>query len=250
MNCKANLVVASLALLSVGGVLAESPVQWLESLVPQPAPTAFTSAMEDPWKAPGDFVFGWTQQMVSTVGVGDAQRGAQVAEKARCARCHGDAGVSDEDDTPSLAGQTAAYTFKQLVDYKTQRRENRSMRKAVRKLSMRDLADLGAFYAAQTPEQRAGGEPPHLVNNGDRSRLLLSCNDCHNDSKEYRSLMEIPATISGQKPEYFVQTMLEFKNGERANDLFGRMRFIASRLTDEEINALAAYYATKPMPEE
>lgn len=250
MKTKTNLIVAGLAVLASSSAIAESPVGWLQSLIPQPAPTAFTSAMEDPWKAPGDFVFGWTQQVVDTVGVGNPDRGAEVAEKARCSRCHGDVGVSDEDDTPSLAGQTASYTFKQLVDYKTQRRENRSMRKAVRKLSLRDIADLAAFYAAQAPEKAAGGEPPHLVNNGDRSRLLLSCNDCHNDSKEYRSLMEIPATISGQKPEYFVQTMLEFKNGERSNDLFGRMRFIASRLTEEEINALAAYYSTKPAPEE
>ena len=250
MKRKTNLIVAGLAMLASGSALAESPVGWLQSLVPQPPPTAFTSAMEDPWKAPGDFVFGWTQQAVDTIGVGNPERGAEVHEKVRCGRCHGDNGVSDEDDTPSLAGQTAAYTFKQLVDYKTGRRENRSMRKAVRKLSLRDIADLGAFYAAQTPEKPAGGEPPHLVNNGDRSRLLLSCNDCHNESKEYRSVMEIPATISGQKPEYFVQTMQEFKTGERANDLFGRMLFIASRLTDDEINALAAYYATKPMPEE
>jgi len=166
-----------------------------------------------------------------------------------CAKCHGDTGVSEDDDTPSLAGQTAAYTFKQLVDYKTKRRENRSMRKAVRKLSPRDMADLGAFYAAQTPEPRAGGEPPHLVNNGDRSRLLLACNDCHNESKEFRSQMEIPATLAGQKPVYFVETMKEFQSGDRANDLYGRMRFIASRLTDDEITALAAYYATAPSEE-
>lgn len=250
MKRKANLIVSGLAMLASGSSLAESSAGFLDSLLPQASPTAFTSAIEEPWKAPGDFVFGWTQQAVDTIGVGNPERGAEVHKKARCGKCHGDTGISDEDDTPSLAGQTSAYTFKQLVDYKTKRRENRSMRKAVRKLSLRDIADLGAFYAAQEPEKAAGGEPPHLVNNGDRSRLLLSCNDCHNESKEYRSMMEIPATISGQKPEYFVQTMLEFKEGERANDLFGRMRFIASRLTDEEIKALAAYYATKPTEEE
>lgn len=250
MNRKAILTTALLGSLAIGTALAQSPAGFLQSLVPQPPPSPFTAPIEAPWKAPQGFVFGWTPPIMRTLQVGDATRGEAVVKKARCAKCHGDTGVSDEDDTPSLAGQTAAYTFKQLIDYKTKRRENRSMRKAVRKLSPRDMADLGAFYEAQTPEKQAGGEPPHLAINGDRSRLLLACNDCHNESQEFRSQMEIPATLTGQKPEYFVETMKEFQSGDRTNDLFGRMRFIAGRLTDDEIASLAAYYATPPSEEE
>lgn len=183
---------------------------------------------------------------MSAVNVGNAERGQEVAKTLKCAKCHGENGVSDEDDTPSLAGQTSAYLFKQLVDYKTERRENRSMRKAVRNLSPRDMADLGAFYAVQPAESPLGGEVPPLVEKGDRSRLLLACNDCHNESKEFRSKMEIPATLVGQKVEYFISTLNEFKTGERANDLYGRMRFIASRLSDDEITALARYYSAPP----
>jgi len=250
MKRKATMTLALLGSLAIGTVVAQSPAGFMQSLVPQPPPTPFTVPIEEPWKAPQDFVFGWTPPIMRTLQVGDPGRGEQVAKKLRCAKCHGDTGVSEDDDTPSLAGQTAAYTFKQLVDYKTKRRENRSMRKAVRKLSPRDMADLGAFYESQEAEKPAGGEPPHLVNNGDRSRLLLACNDCHNESKEFRSQMEMPATLAGQKPVYFVETMKEFQSGDRANDLFGRMRFIASRLTDEEISALAAYYATMPSEDE
>jgi cytochrome c553 len=250
MNKKIVLTVALLGSSAISTTLAQSPAGFMQSLVPQPPPSPFTVPIEEPWNAPKDFVFGWTPPIMRALQVGDPTRGEAVAKKARCAKCHGDNGVSDEDDTPSLAGQTASYTFKQLVDYKTHRRENRSMRKAVRKLSPRDMADLGAFYASQTPEKPAGGEPPRLVTNGDRSRLLLACNDCHNESQEFRSKMEIPATLAGQKPMYFVETMKEFQSGDRANDLFGRMRFIASRLTDDEIAALAAYYATPPSEKE
>lgn len=246
MKIKSMAIVAVAGSLMMGSALADG----FFPLMPQPPASPFTATIEEPWKAPEDFVFGWTPFMMNTLNLGDPVRGAEIADKLRCHKCHGDTGVSDEDDTPSLAGQTAAYLYKQLFDYKTKRRENRSMKKAVRKLSLRDMADLGAFYESQQPEEAAGGEPPHLVNNGDRSRLLLSCNDCHNEAQEFRSQMEIPATLFGQKPEYFVSTMQEFKTGERANDLFGRMRFIASRLTDEEIEALAAYYSTKPAPED
>jgi cytochrome c553 len=249
MKRKATIALAMLGSLAIGSAVAQPPAGFMQSLVPQPPPSPFTFPLEEPWKAPQDFVFGWTPPVMRTLDVGDPARGEQVAENLRCAKCHGDTGVAEDDDTPSLAGQTAAYTFKQLVDYKTGRRENRSMRKAVRKMSPRDMADLGAFYATQMPEQAAGGEPPHLVNNGDRSRLLLACNDCHNEAKDFRSKMEIPATLAGQKPVYFVETMKEFQRGDRTNDLFGRMRFIASRLTDDEIAALAAYYAAPPSDE-
>jgi cytochrome c553 len=33
-----------------------------------------------------------------------------------------------------------------------------------------------------------------------------------------------------------------FASGERRNDVYGRMRIIATRLTDREIAGLAAYY--------
>ena len=36
--------------------------------------------------------------------------------------------------------------------------------------------------------------------------------------------------------------MLAYRAGTRRNDVYQRMRTIAGRLTDEEIQALAAYY--------
>jgi cytochrome c553 len=33
-----------------------------------------------------------------------------------------------------------------------------------------------------------------------------------------------------------------FASGQRRNDVYGRMRAIAAKLTDAEINGLAAYY--------
>lgn len=250
MKRKTILMLAVAAALSASGAMAQSPAGTYHSLAPQPPPSPFNATLEEPWKAPKDFVFGWTRPIMNAVNVGNAERGQQVAKAQKCAKCHGDTGISDEDDTPSLAGQTSAYLFKQLVDYKTQRREDRSMKKAVRKLSPRDMADLGAFYAVQKPETPVGGDVPPLVEKGDRSRLLLACNDCHNESQEFRSKMEIPATLTGQKIEYFIETLNGFKTGERANDLFGRMRFIASRLTDDEIAALAKFYAAEPAKED
>jgi len=37
--------------------------------------------------------------------------------------------------------------------------------------------------------------------------------------------------------------MLAFKEGDRSNDIYSRMRYVAEALTEEEIEALADYYA-------
>lgn len=213
-------------------------------------PTAFSMGPMDIFQAPQDMMFRWTPTIVETLNLGNAEKGAEIAEKRRCAKCHGDSGIAEDDDTPSLAGQTAAYIYKQLVDYKTGARSERTMKKAAKKLSGSDMAHLGAYYEAQEPEKKMGGEVPALVDKGDRSRLLLACNDCHNETKSFRSMMEIPATLEGQKIEYFKETLMAFQEDDRENDLFGRMRFIAKQLTEDEIDALAKYYAAKPEDEE
>jgi cytochrome c553 len=179
---------------------------------------------------------------------GDAARGEEISKttKAKCTRCHGEVGISDEEDTPSIAGQTAPYLYKQLMDYKTGARENRSMRSRVRKLSEQDLADLAVYYASLPGEgaaqQVASIAPPTLVSDGDRDRYLLPCAVCHGKNGEGMP-HEVPA-LAGQKAQHLIDTMTEYKNGERTNDLYGRMRFVVTRMTDEEIEEAARYYAS------
>jgi cytochrome c553 len=43
--------------------------------------------------------------------------------------------------------------------------------------------------------------------------------------------------------------MTAFQDGDRENDEYGRMRFIASQLTEEEIEQLAGYYSMSPSEE-
>ena len=194
--------------------------------------------------------YAWDRAILDILAAGNAGSGEKLAKKAKCAKCHGDTGISDEDDTPSIAGQVRGYSFKAMVDYKRHIREDKSMFKKVKKLSLQDMADIAAWYELQKPEAMAGNpdQKPELVTVGDEKRLLLSCSVCHGDDGKGKSF-EVPA-IAGQKIEYFTDIMMAFKEGELANDLYGRMRFIAERLTEEEIEVLAEYYATQPSEDE
>jgi len=211
------------------------------SLISYPVAFAEDKAVED---------FVWSFDTIRMIESADPKRGEAIAKEQKCAKCHGDTGISDEDDSPSIAGQIAAYTYKQLIDYKTKVRDEKTMFKKVRKLGLQDFADMSAFYALQEPEPSLakGENPPDLVTIGDKKRLLIACNICHGKNGEGYGY-ESPA-LTGQKIESFVETMMAFREEDRENDHYSRMRFISSQLTEEEIEELAAFYAAKPLEDE
>jgi cytochrome c553 len=192
--------------------------------------------------------FKWTQNLIEQIIKGDPKKGKALAKQGKCAKCHGDTGVSDEDDTPSIAGQIAAYSFKQLYDYKMKLRDDKSMFKKVKNLSQQDMIDISAWYATQKPEAMAGDKKgkniPVLANKGDKKRFLLACDTCHNKEAMTRGFQT--PIIEGQKPEHFVDTMMAFKEGDRVNDHYKLMQDISAKLTEDEINELAVYYSAKP----
>ena len=199
--------------------------------------------------AEDDAPFVWSRASLDLIASGDSVRGEEIAGKVRCSKCHGETGVSEDDETPSIAGQVRAYTYKQLVDYKTGLRDSSDMAKAVRKLSHQDMADLAAYFATQTPEPPAATEPvPRLVAFGDESRLLLPCAVCHGEKGEGWG-DQVPS-LAGQKIDHLIETMTAYRTGERANDEFARMRFIAGQLTPDEINEVALHYAAARVEED
>lgn len=190
---------------------------------------------------------------VQLLRAADLARGEALAREKKCAKCHGEAGVSDDAEDTNIAGLRASYFYKQLKDYQGGQRDNRSMKKQVRDLDDQQMADLAAWYATREPAPNGTGtanaDPAvlELVYRGDPTRLLKSCSSCHGRRGEGGQFDSPPLT--GQYPEYFITTMTEFKEGDRANDIYGRMRTTAGALTVDEIEALAAYYSAA-LPEE
>jgi cytochrome c553 len=88
------------------------------------------------------------------------------------------------------------------------------------------------------------GEMPAIVKNGRRDAQILACSLCHYPNGKGRPEN---AGVSGLPVQYFVQTMLDFKNdlrkssdARKANT--NRMIAFAKAMTDEEIRASAAYF--------
>jgi cytochrome c553 len=179
----------------------------------------------------------------------DPARGEKLAKK--CGKCHGDAGVSEDPVDANIAGLRASYIYKQLQDYHAGNRTDKDMNRQTKRLDEQQMADLAVWFASLPAAKPAGGpvDPVvyRLVFFGDRTRSLKACASCH--GRDGRGGQYDHPAIAGQNRDYFVATLTEFQEESRENDVYSRMRLIASALTEEEIEALAEYYAA-PVTEE
>lgn len=168
-------------------------------------------------------------------------------KSAVCAACHGSDGNSTNAAWPSLAGQHASYTYKQLRDFKAGRRNNASMTGMVALLNDDDMKNLAAFYESQKPKAVAfdgdmieKGES--IYRGGITETHVAACMGCHAPSGTGNGPAGWPS-LKGQHPEYVVAQLQNFKQGLRANDTGKMMRNIVVRMSDREMQAVAAYIA-------
>jgi len=182
----------------------------------------------------------------------DPANGEELAKKGKCSKCHGENGVSDDPDDINIAGMSVSYAYKQLKDFKDKKRDDKDMYKKLRDLEDEQLAELAAWFASQEPAKQAPdriltAEIKKLITHGDPKRLLKACSSCH--GRDGRGGQFDHPALAGQIKTYLVDSMLAFKEGDRTNDIYSRMRHVSEALTEEEIEALADYYAVY-MPEE
>ncbi|MBN4063554.1 c-type cytochrome [Cardiobacterium sp. AH-315-I02] len=186
------------------------------------------------------------QVQAGSVLRGDIENGRALATE-QCDRCHGDAGVSKDIDTPSLASQNAVYHHKQLRDYKFKRREDKNMYKRARKLSNQQMIDISIWYESRdTPPVditiTEAISVPQLVTRGDPRRRIPPCGTCHG-GKLGENVIGLNPKLIGKSIDYLISTLEYFRDGTRSNDIGAVMRKIAGKLSDDEINMLATYYA-------
>lgn len=194
----------------------------------------------------------WTPETLNRVKNGNVNKGKELAES--CKSCHGDKGQGMKEETrddetlpaiPALAGQVATYTYKQLRDYFNGSRSHDSMSSIAKGLTEQDAADLAVWFnSLPSPQNKSASRnlarAEKMVEQGDGKRILPPCFVCHG-SKGQGEKMDIPA-LAGQQADYFARTLAAYKNGQRHNDIYSRMRLITQQLSDEEIRELAQYY--------
>jgi cytochrome c553 len=188
--------------------------------------------------------------------VGSAEAGANKA--AACAACHGNNGNNDSlpPEQPNLAGQNAVYIREQLKAFKEGKRNNPLMSPMAAPLSEQDMADLGAYFAAQTPKG-ALADPSYwkageaLYKSGDPARNIPACTACHGPAGQGNPAAGYPA-LRAQHAVYTVKQLQDYLTSNRYRDAAdptkvhhtpnsAMMTTIARRMTPEDIRNVASY---------
>ncbi|NOT81912.1 MAG: cytochrome c4 [Gallionella sp.] len=185
-----------------------------------------------------------TEAITLRTGEGDPIAGEVKAQL--CQGCHGAQGNSTEPLIPKLAGQYSLYIAKELRNYQAGVRTHQIMNAMASTVSDDDLADISAYFASQKKMSgRSTAENPvgkHLFLQGDRSRGVIACVNCHGTNGKGR----LPGTamfpvIGGQHKDYLRLQIFNFKQNDRTNSASGVMNKLTQLLSDEEIDALADY---------
>jgi cytochrome c553 len=165
-----------------------------------------------------------------------------VKEKAaQCTPCHGDAGVSQIENTPSLAGQPDQFLQWQLVFFRSGSRKNEIMQPMAEQLSNDDVRNLGAYFASlQPPQASAPDDNPNLSKKGAEAAAGRRCASCHGDTFAGTKAV---ARLAGQREEYLLKALHDYKSNVRVGGGVAAMADVAYSLSEEEITALAHYLA-------
>jgi cytochrome c553 len=164
----------------------------------------------------------------------DTARGAKLAYT-----CHGCHGIPNYKNAypiysvPKLGGQHAAYMVAALKEYKSGDRAHATMHAQAISLSDADLADISTYLGGQElkPSGRAVGAMP---------KAGQTCIACHGNDGV--GIMPEYPNLAGQHDDYLANSLRSYKSGVRKNAIMSGM---AAPLTEQDIRALAKYYAAQ-----
>ena len=184
----------------------------------------------------------------------DAAAGETIARV--CEPCHGWGGVALHWDVPHLAGQNETYLITQMKAFRRSgagntkehwllRRHDVVMDRQGEPLSDRDIVDLAAYFSGLPCRLRAS--VPELT----APELSARCVACH--GPEGRSTNPTMPRIAGQHTHYLENQLTSMRDsdvpsqaGQTRRDRHHRiMDRQAAPISDQEIRALARYFASR-----
>jgi cytochrome c553 len=167
----------------------------------------------------------------------DATRGKAISYT--CLGCHGIDGYRNaypEYSVPKLEGQHPQYLVDALHGYRSGDRAHLTMHAQASTLSDQDIVDIAAFFAGK-PLTSTGKSPAGAP------QVVSLCVTCH--GADGVGIVPNYPTLAGQHPDYLVRALDEYRKGGRKNPV---MKGFAQNLKDEDIPAIAHYFATQTPP--
>ena len=191
---------------------------------------------------------------------GDPAAGEKKA--TACFACHGSNGVPIAPTFPRLAGQRADYLYHRLASFKHAGPKDpyysvSPMTPNVAALSDKDMRDLAAYFAAQTPTAAnveaapaaIAGKGEALFLTGDPARGIPPCQGCHGADGRGTSIVTgqyaAYPSLRGQSAPYLIARLTSFHKSlphDTTNDFI--MGGVARTLDDDSIQAIATWLSS------
>jgi cytochrome c553 len=178
----------------------------------------------------------------------DANRGKQLA--IACAACHGaDGNTANPKLYPNLAGQSAAYIVLQLKNFKSGERPNVVMKAFADALPDADMEDLGAYYGGRKAKAQAPGDvglqsKGQKVFSAGSAAGAPACASCHGNQGQGNTTFP---RIASQPATYTLEQLHVYRDARSFNNpLATQMKQVATKLSEEEMQAVSAYLASLP----
>ena len=169
----------------------------------------------------------------------------QATVTALCGVCHTSDGSRGSPANPILQGQHPEYMAKQLVEFKSGKRDNAIMKGMSATLSEDDMRNVSAFYSgkqakpgfAKSKDLVALGEK--IYRGGIAERSVPACSGCH--SPTGAGIPSQYPRMAGQHADYTEAQLSAFRGGVRKNS--AQMAGVAAKMNDREIKAVSDYIA-------
>jgi len=194
-----------------------------------------------------------TYQRLSGFSASQSRNLSEIIES--CEGCHSPARLDETSLIPCLSGQSEKYLRDSLEAYATGRRPSGVMAAAITRLSPEDRRQLAKYFARQDrladaspacqipSDSRAATDGRTLAERGDPERGVAACFGCH----DIPGVNPAYPRLAGQARGYLENQLRLFQAGTRGGGDFSEvMTRAAQNLNDDDIRALAAYYASMP----
>lgn len=178
-----------------------------------------------------------------------------------CTVCHGQEGrATNAGYFPRIAGKPAGYLYAQLLNFRDGRRQNAAMQGLIDTLSDDYLRQIASHFAAldlpyppPLPAQAGAaalsrGEA--LVLQGDRARGVPACASCHGAAMTGAAPAATAAVpgLLGLPRDYLMAQLGAWRAGLRKATAPDCMAQVATRLSAEDLSAVASWLAAQPVP--
>lgn len=170
-----------------------------------------------------------------------------LSEIQTCTSCHGTDGNIEGGSVPKLASQSSDYIFKQLKNYASGVRQDRTMqamngiaKTLFENYSEKEVQGIANFFSGvQLKREELTNEEIEQISVG--QKLSNTCAACHMSPSTAKPIASDIPVITGQNKDFLYKQLVQFKTGERESI---QMNLFAKALTDEELNALAIYFSS------